>query len=288
MSRFRKGRHGLVVAIAAVVALGLTGCGQSEPTAANAKSEKREASADKSTTTVAELTPTAMLTKAAKATAEHDSYRMRMIMTADGMPGMDMTTLTSADGKTQKSTIKSGEIGEMTMLLIDGAFYYQFPGLPDGKEWVKMDSADAMSELGIDPSAMAEQNSNALAMLDNLSDDVKIVGEEEIEGMKTVHYRYSFDVGAMMQGALDSGALEGDAAEAAEMFGGESDMDVWVGEDGLIRRVAYELKMGEGAPGMPGSISYEMTFSDFGAPLDVTAPDPSKTIAMSELMTLGS
>lgn len=288
MSRFHKGRSGLFVAFASVVALGLTGCGQSEPAATKATGDKPAATTEKPAAKATGESASAVLTKAAKATAEHDSYRMRMVMTADGMPGMDMTTHTSADGKVQKSVIKNDEIGEMTMLLIDGAFYYQFPGLPDGKEWVKMDSAEAMESMGIDPGAMAEQNANAMAMLSNVSGEVKVVGEETIEGMKTVHYSYKFDVSKLMQDALGSGELKGDAAEAAEMFGGESEMNVWIGDDGLIRRVAYELSTGSESADMPSSIAYEMTFSDFGTPVDVTAPDPAVTMSMSDLSGLGA
>ncbi|MGB3410710.1 MAG: LppX_LprAFG lipoprotein [Microthrixaceae bacterium] len=295
MSRFQRCRRGLVVAISVVAAISLVGCGQSEPTAAKATSGERGAStADNPKSdnqksedhkSGEELTPTAILTRAAKETAEHKSFKMRMMMTADGVTAMDMTSLTSADGKMQKSTIKSDEIGEMTMIIIDGVVYYQFPGLPDGKEWVKMDSADMMGSMGIDPGALAEQNSNALAMLNDLSEDVEVVGEDKIEGMTSVHYLYTFDVDSMMKGALDNGVLDGDAADAADLFGGKSDMNVWVGEDGLIRRVAYEMNTSGGGSDMPGSFAYEMTFTDYGANLDFAAPDPSSTMSMSDLMT---
>lgn len=293
MSRIQRCRHGAVVAISVVIALSLAGCGQSEPTAAKATSGQRAASTadsqkSESKKSDEELTPKAILTRAAQATAEHKSFKMQMVMLADGVTVMDMTSLTSADGKMQKSTIKSDEIdemGEMTMMIIDGVVYYQFPGLPDGKEWVKMDSADMMGSMGIDPGALAEQNKNALAMLNDLSEDVEVVGEDKIEGMDSVHYRYTFDVDDMMKGALDNGVLAGDAAQAAEMFGGKSDMNVWVGKDGLIRRVAYELNLSGGGEDMPGSFAYEMTFTDYGSTIDFAAPDPSSTMSMSDLMT---
>lgn len=287
MSRFRRGRLGVVAAIAIVVALSLTGCSQSEPTSAKATSDTRPTTGNEAAETSSELTPVTVLRKAAEATAAHDTYRLHMVMSADGASITDMTMVTSADGSVQKSTINMEPLGQITMLTIDGVMYYQFPDLPAGKEWVRMDSDEMMGTTGIDPNALSDQNSNVLAMLENLSSDIEVVGEEKIEGMTSTHYRYKFDVRSMVDKALTSGGLTGEAAASADMFADSSEMNVWVGEDGLIRRMAYELDLsGAGAKipsaNMPGTFGYEMTFSDYGAALEVTAPDPGTTISMSE------
>lgn len=286
-------RRALAAAMAvAVGAVLIAGCGDAaDPVAEQARSAPRgehPATADGSAggataTDPPTATPAAALREAVRRTAEQSTYRMTMSAIADGVQIIDMTSITSADGRFQESTMQVDPIGEVTVVVVDGAVYARFPGLPGGKEWVHFD-AEGMTEItGIDPSAFGEQSANALAALEQVSDDVERVGAEDIDGVATDHYRYLIDVEALMADALASGGLTGPAAGAAGAFDDETEMNVWVDADGLIRRVSYDLEM-QGVAAGPQQFSYQMDFSDHGLPVEVTAPPPEATISMGEFM----
>ncbi|MDQ2677778.1 MAG: hypothetical protein M3Y51_03465 [Actinomycetota bacterium] len=290
---FRSRRtHVLASVVVASASLLLAACGDQGATVAEqARSAPRGDTAPASTTTLATATPATALREAVRRSAEQPTYRMSMVMTADGRPVVDMTSATTADGRFQESTLHIEPMGDVTMLIVDGAVYYRFPDLPAGKEWVHLDAA-SMSELtGVDPTAFGEQSANTLRALEQISDEVEHLGTEDVDGVAADHYRYTIDVERLMADALASGGLTGPAADAAEMFDDETQMNVWVGPDGLVRRVSYELTV-HGVPGGPSLYTYEMTFSDHGLPVQVTAPPPETTISMDEfmmgLMTEGS
>ncbi len=294
MSRARGVRHGVIVSLGAVMTLLLVACGQSEPTAAKVTSDKRgeatESTAETTKNSESSLDPAAALAKATEATSEQKSFSMRMVTKVNGETAMEMTSITSTSPKASKSTIKSGEIGEMTTLMIDDVLYYQFPDLPDGKKWVKMDSTAMAGSLGIDPEALAEQQAGALDMLGSFGDgvEVEVVGQEKIDAVQTIHYRYDFDMESILKDGAAGGLLGDVGASALDAFTGKTVMNVWVGEDGLIRRAAYEMKGNGTAPNGAESMSFEMTYTDFNVTVDIVAPDPAETISMQELMTLGS
>ncbi|MFN7148621.1 MAG: hypothetical protein ACK4V6_03990 [Microthrixaceae bacterium] len=96
----------------------------------------------------------------------------------------------------------------MQVLLVDGTYYYGFPGLPDGIEWASM-SADELAEIsGIDPRAAGAQDpTKAFEALSAVSDEVEVVGEEQIGGVDTTHYRFTADVSGLFDQAVESGTL---------------------------------------------------------------------------------
>ncbi len=301
--QIRSRRQRATAAALAVAAIVVAGCGDTgEPVADRARSEPRaEASASGagaegsgaggSGTTPVTATPAAALREAVRRTAEQPSYRMTMLMTVDGRPVVDMTSATTADGRYQEATLHIEPMGEVTMIIVDGAVYYRFPDLPEGKEWVHLDAASLTGLTGVDPTAFGEQSTNTLRALEQISDDVEHVGTEDVDGVEADHYRYTIDVARVMADVLASGGLTGPAADAAEMFDDTTEMNVWVGPDGLIRRVSYDLLL-HGVPAGPALYHYEMDFSDHGVPVEVTAPAPEVTISMDEymmgLMTEGS
>ena len=300
--QIRSRRQRAIAVAVAVAALVVSACGDTgEPIADRARSAPRaEASGSSSsdgsgdggsTTTVVTATPAAALREAVQRTAAQPSYRMSMLMTVDGRPVVDMTSATTADGRYQQATLNIEPMGEVTMIIVDGAVYYRFPNLPEGKEWVHLDAASLTGLTGVDPTAFGEQSTNTLRALEQISDDVEHVGTDDIDGVAADHYRYTIDVARILADVLASGGLTGPAADAAEMFDETTEMNVWVGPDGLIRRVSYDLML-HGVPAGPALHHYEMTFSDHGVPVAVTAPSPEVTISMDEymmgLMTEGS
>jgi hypothetical protein len=149
-------------------------------------------------------------------------------------------------------------------------------------------SADELAAIsGVDPTAAGAQDpTKAFEALSAVSDEVETIGEEQIDGVDTTHYRFTADVSGLFDQAIASGALGGQAAEAVEAFQGDTVMDAWIDDKGLIRRLTYALSLDPALaePGVPSTFAYELTFSDFGAPVDVAAPPPETTVSMQEMM----
>ncbi len=122
-----------------------------------------------------------------------------------------------------------------------------------------------------------------------MSDEVVTVGEEDVSGVPTTHYRFSASMDELIDQLLASGAFTDEAAASADMFEADTQMNVWIDADGLVRRLSYELALSEDAGlGLPGSFGYEFEFSDYGQPVEVVAPAPEVTISLQELMTVPS
>lgn len=247
------------------------------------------ASDDRGTTTVVdEAAPGAAAVRdAATRSAEQDSVSMELVMTMDGETASTIRTQGTADGTRARIQMEAGPIGTMEILLVDEAYYYAIPGLPDGKQWMRMgfDELEQMSGMDMD-AAMGQDPSQAFQTLSSVSDDVQVIGEEDVAGIPTTHYRFSADVQALMQNAIDSGVLSREAAESSGLLEGGTEMDVWIDADGLARRMVYELAIDQSVagPGAPGTIGYDFTFTGYGEPVDVTAPAPDTVVSMDEMM----
>jgi hypothetical protein len=111
-------------------------------------------------------------------------------------------------------------------------------GLP-GDAWSKTDDEEANAD-ELSPQRL-------LKSLRDASRGTERIGEEAIGDVDTVRYRLDVDCA--------SSDLELDCE-------GVIPVDVWIGEDGLVRRIAYDAT----------SESATFEFSDFGAPVDIEAP----------------
>lgn len=176
-------------------------------------------------------------------------------------------------------------------VLNDIAGESQRPSMP---RWVRYGPA----ELGDDGSSFAGLVSMAdpeiiLALLEAAAGEVETVGEEEVRDEPATHLRATIDLAAAREQAperqwsmIDDIAGEGDARID------EVPVDVWVDEDGLLRRLTVEIDrditMGTGPPGAPSDaagairwLSYEAF--DYGEAVEVEIPDGDDVVDASEL-----
>jgi hypothetical protein len=138
---------------------------------------------------------------------------------------------------------------------------------------------------GIDVGAAASQNPTD--SLDRLaaSGDIEKVGDEDVDGVATTHYRAVVDLDAVN---AKSQVMSDEAlAQTKKLVGDSYPIDVWIDADGYMRRMNYTIDLAQ-APDPPagldeGKIVYEITMTDFGAPIDVQAPPEDQVIDFADL-----
>lgn len=173
--------------------------------------------------------------------------------------------------------------GKPRLVLVGGRLYGQVPRqfrehVPGRREWVAVKLAPLARALGLDARVVAKTMrvdlESQLQVL-RAKGLLKKAGTDELDGVKVTRYRGRvraqdtlFGLSAAerrkLQRSLDR--LAGDDGDVPMPY------EVWVGEDGLVRRVMCEARM-PAEKGMPGG-AIKMTFdlSDFGKPAPVTAP----------------
>ena len=189
------------------------------------------------------------------------------------------------------------QIGTTVYQRIPEAMRAQTPGQGP---WLRMDLDEMMREqYGASFSQMQgnapSDPSQQLAYLRGVSDSVEEVGEEEVRGEPTTHYRATVD----LEKAAEEQDLPEESRRAQEQMTRqlgttELPMDVWIDGEGLVRR--YEMNLPMPAPpnqtspnvSQNGAGEMEMTmvqeFYDFGTPVNVEPPPAEETTDFAEIM----
>ena len=155
--------------------------------------------------------------------------------------------------------------------------------LPASKSWVKVDLQQALKTLGVNLPQLqlsgSQSPTDALAQLRG-SKDAKKLGTETIDGVKATHYRVKINLDRALARAT---AFERKAVQRllrmAKRQGVDAvptHVDVWVGDDGLVRRLTEKI-------GNVGTV--KMTFSGHGEPVQIEAPPADETVSLTNLLT---
>lgn len=178
-----------------------------------------------------------------------------------------------------------GMDGTMEMLMVPPMMYMDGSAFGlDG--WVSVNMDDALGDLGLDLSQLtaggAQDFSSYFDLLKGTSDDLEELGREDVRGVSTTHLRATIS----MQKAYAELDAETRAAieELVEQQGMPSTypMEIWIDDDGLPRRLAFEMSQLNPVTNEQMAISTTMEFYDFGAEVDLTPPAEHTDLA--ELM----
>jgi hypothetical protein len=120
---------------------------------------------------------------------------------------------------------------------VDGAGYYRTRG---EQKWAKEPAVEDGSLNEFTPSQVLE-------LLRSASLETERVGEEDVRGEPTVRYTLTVDC---------------TKAELTECAGEEAEVAVWVGEDGLVRRIRLDRP----------EVGFDLEFFDFGLPAEIEPP----------------
>jgi hypothetical protein len=173
-------------------------------------------------------------------------------------------------------------LDEPMEVIVDGdTIYMRIPAFEQqiGAAWVTAaiddPAADQLGGATNDPSAM-------LDTLRGVSDDVEEVGSEDVRGVETTHYSATIDIEQALEELPpdERDRLEG---QLDALGGGDLPVDVWIDDDGLVRRMEMTLDELVAADGMEGAATISMEFYDYGEPVDIEIPDPAETRPADEL-----
>jgi hypothetical protein len=165
-------------------------------------------------------------------------------------------------------------LGEMEIRTIGDTAYLRFGMLAMlgiETEWVSMEATDAGSTASnfganpVDPTQFMSAFGSGVSDLEDL-------GQEQVRGVNTTHYRMIVDMEEMMA-AADEEAL----AELEELGGGtlpidETPVDFWIGDDGYIYRFAMEFDGTTMADSGFGTMAMNWEMFDYGADISIVAP----------------
>jgi hypothetical protein len=174
----------------------------------------------------------------------------------DGTERTEIACTGEADYEAKRVRVRCdyGATEDMEMVAVGADTYmrgdvFGIGAFPSDK-WVKLTGGESLGD-ELSPRRL-------LAMLRGASQSTDRVGDEDVRGVDTVRYRLEVDC---------------EQAEIVDCDGSTAPVDVWVGDDGLVRRIAVE----------EGTSPFVFEFFDFGADVDIQPPPPGEVEDVDKL-----
>ncbi|CAL9606424.1 hypothetical protein SUDANB6_05559 [Streptomyces sp. enrichment culture] len=263
-------KAGVLASAGALAGLVLTGCGDGGGTERAADDASPGGSAG------AREQGTQKVRSAYDRTAEAETARMTVrvrmsagggTVTADGRGVIDL-----AEGDSVMTVTAGGE--RMEQRVVDQVLYRKLPGQQtrQGRPWTKVDLRKAAAQQGAQGQPIGDPAQSAAFAKAITDQDVTGLGTATVGGVATTRYRVAVDVAELPDGA----ALR-------RQVGDTLPMQIWLDEQGRIRRQQIDLTIrapASASAGRPESgasprqvrMSTLMEFSDFGTEVDAEAP----------------
>ncbi|HEX4324210.1 MAG TPA: LppX_LprAFG lipoprotein [Gaiellaceae bacterium] len=153
--------------------------------------------------------------------------------------------------------------------------------LPGGKQWVELDVSKLGKAAGLDLGQLLSgsqlQPSDLLSLLRGEGAKIRTVGPATVDGAATTHYHATIDVAKALQAkGLASPLLGATAAQLPAI-----PADVWIGKDGLLRRIELSYAVEQTHAAMT------MDLYDYGAHVTIAAPPSSSVVDVTQLVQSG-
>lgn len=256
------------------------------------------------------LSPEAAVAEAATKSQEAGSSRVSLELTMTGIapepltitgegiqdPEQQLAGFTMDLSQVAGLTGGGVDLGEIEMVLDRSTLYMRLPFLEaaDLKPWIEVDLEAIAEQEGLDLPSLQQlgQADPALtfAYLRAASDDTQEVGQEDVRGVETTHYRVTVELARVADLVPEEQREETRAAVQAliEATGLETvPVDAWIDGDGLIRRMDLGYEDVEVGPGKKGDMSMSMELYDYGVAVDVELPPSDQVMSFEELLQLG-
>ena len=304
--------------VASVVAAGVAaGCGSAAPNANGSRVQTKNLSAVELVAGSADAT-NAKKSARMNAVVEMSGSSLNVLDLWSTKPGEEpsksltfsMEGRISMDGKVGEvstdmaSFLPAASGSVITLRMLDGVVYIDFKALIDANagdrgedipvsmadlRWVKIDLGGAVIGPG---SGSPSSYTQYLEYVRGASKDgVKAVGKETIDGVVTTHFTAVIDIAAARK-QIEDRLDDLDAAQAKLLTDGlkavsqmdSLPMEVWIDDDGLLRRMKMKLDMS--LEGESVSMGMVLNFSDFGVDVsDIKAPPANEVTSMEDLQS---
>jgi hypothetical protein len=220
--------------------------------------------------------------------------------------GSGVVDLTNGDADLMLSVPlfdRLGGGGAIEQRIVGGVVYTRLPqavlraaGLAPSVWWL---SIDPNRIGGLDPSALSQSQVDPvgqLGFLGAMSNDVRVVGAEQVRGVASTHYAATIDLGADAVRSPRTVALRAALTRLGSGIAtGRLALDVWLDRSGRARRVVVTVPLdASSAAATPGPLGrnamlrIQGDFYAFGAPLHVSAPAPNRVRPYSALRLAAS
>jgi hypothetical protein len=188
---------------------------------------------------------------------------------------------------------------KMEMLFDRRFFYMKFPLLAaqlDGRSWMRFDLQRVSEAAGIDAALFrAEQGqgsdpTNTLRYLRLLSDRVEKLGDDDVRGVRATHYRATVELRKYpdLLPPAERDLARRSIERVIELSGDdEMEMEIWVGEDNMIRRVKWGQSMKVQGTDQVVAASFTSDYYDFGTKVSVEPPPEDDVRDVTEAATAG-
>jgi hypothetical protein len=181
---------------------------------------------------------------------------------------MDLSSLLPA-GAAMPSTISLVGEGTVAYVLTPAV-----GGTPP--RWMKIDGA-ALTQGALGGLPSGTNPLDSFEQLKAVDAEIEEVGEEEVRGTKTTHFRTRLD----LQKVVDAMPAESRPASAAQMAAiGEVPVDVWLDDQDRPRRQRMDITLPEGA----GTMIITIEAFDFGKPVTIELPPADQVVDGSALL----
>jgi hypothetical protein len=270
-------------AVASLLGAGLAACGDKSTSASDAGSSASSSSS--STAAPAgnaqagqQVAPAQFVSTVEKGVAASTTAHMSMSMDLGQMGRI------SAQGQVDYTanppemamtmTLPMAGAKQADMRLVGGMLYMSMGQLTGGK-FVKIDPNDPSGPLaGAGLGQMLDQMDPAkmLTKLESGISSVTYVGREDVSGRQLDHYKMSVDTAAMLKSM--GGAM---ASQAPSGMPKTITYDVWLDDQQRFAQMTMQLPVS----GATATMKKELT--DWGAPVDITAPPASQVTDPSKL-----
>ena len=191
------------------------------------------------------------------------SFRMTMDFSGQQVTSKGALDMTG-DSPAMKLSMDLGMGSATDMTLLDGTMYVAMPG--GNGTYMKMDLTDPNGPFGSLGNTIGGIDPKSL--MDQMSPDVfkKVVhdGTETVGGQQLERYSVTIDTSAVPM-------LKGMPSSSTASLPKTMTYDLWLDHQGRMAQFKMLMKK---------VMSMTMTYSDFGAPVDITAPAPAKVQAM--------
>ena len=240
----------------------------------------------------------AAATKTAEAGSARVDYELRMDMGSRRVTMGGVGEFSFGDDARGRMTLDFPSFGpgarggSIELRMLGDEVFMRLPqlvgALPQGKSWLAIDTRKAAKAAGLgslDFSKLGRQQDPAqmLRLLRASSTSVEEDGEVDVRGVRTTRYTAKLDLEKSIEASatelgLDAKQreeLRATTRELKQSSVGEIPVEVYVDDDGLLRRFVVSMETSVG--GEDQSMVARTDYFDFGVPIDVKAP-PAATV----------